>query len=95
VIFTSVRDGDTDYAETNDLMMRLAGEQPGFLGVESAGGGGTLGITVSYWRSLEDIAAWKAQADHQIAQRRGRSEWYRRFRLRVAKVERQSGFDRP
>lgn len=33
-------------------------DSPGFLGVESARD--TVGITVSYWRSEEDIAHWKA-----------------------------------
>lgn len=94
VIFTSVRDGDRDYAETNTLMMRLAAERPGYLGIESAGGGGELGITVSYWQSLEAIAAWKAQVDHRLAQERGRAEWYRAYRLRVARVERQVFWDR-
>ena len=46
------------------------------------------GITVSYWRSLEDIRHWKRNAEHLEAQRRGRTEWYSRFELRVAKVER-------
>lgn len=95
VIFSALRDGERDYAATNALMMDLARRQPGFLGVESAGGDGRLGITVSYWASLEAIAAWKAQADHRLAQERGRTEWYRTYRLRVARVERQSVWERP
>ena len=88
VIFTSLRTpGDNGYGDMADRMVALAAEQPGFLGVESARGADGLGITVSYWRSLEDIAAWKAHAEHREAQRLGHRQWYTQFELRVAKVE--------
>ncbi|MBX7198658.1 MAG: antibiotic biosynthesis monooxygenase [Rhodospirillaceae bacterium] len=87
VIFTSLRNpGDNGYGETAARMAELAAQQPGFLGIESARDG--LGITVSYWASLEAIAAWKRNTEHLVAQRRGRSEWYSEFALRVCKVER-------
>ncbi|WP_443191659.1 antibiotic biosynthesis monooxygenase family protein [Pseudomonas indica] len=90
VIFTSNRtDGDNGYAEMAERMVELAAEQPGFLGVESARE--AIGITVSYWRDLESIAAWKRNAEHREAQRLGRSQWYAGFRLRIAKVEREYG----
>jgi heme-degrading monooxygenase HmoA len=91
VIFTSLRT-DEDHAAYSDMaakMEALAATQPGYLGVESARDG--LGITVSYWESLEAIAAWKRNAAHQIAQKRGREAWYAAFKLRVAKVERDDG----
>ncbi len=88
VIFTNRLGTDTaDYAETAARMVELAAEQPGFLGVESARDSG-VGITVSYWRSEDDIAAWRAHAEHREARRRGREQWYAAFSLRVAKVER-------
>ena len=88
VIFTSLRtDGDNGYGATAARMEELAREQPGFLGIESAREG--LGITVSYWESLEAIAAWKKNAEHRVAQKRGREEWYAAFRLRICKVERE------
>ena len=46
-----------------------------------------LEITVSYWESLEAIAAWRAHPEHRVAQERGKREWYSRFELRVARVE--------
>lgn len=93
VIFTSLRTaGDNGYGEMAGRMEALAREQPGFLGVESARDG--LGITVSYWRGLEDIAAWKRVVDHAEAQRQGRSVWYEEYRVRVAKVEKDYGFKR-
>jgi len=56
VIFTSVRtDGDNGYAQRAEEMLRLAAEQPGFLGVDSTRGAEGLGITVSYWRDEESI----------------------------------------
>lgn len=93
MIFTSVRteDDDAGYAETADAMERLAAEQPGYLGIESARG--ELGITVSYWADPADAKAWKAVAEHRLAQRLGREEWYRCYRVRVATVEREYGKD--
>lgn len=87
VIFTSLRTSvDGGYGDTAQCMIDLAAQQPGFLGVESAREG--VGITVSYWESLEAIAAWKRNSEHQVAQKRGRAEWYSGFCLRVCKVER-------
>lgn len=89
VIFTSLRtDGDNGYAEMGDKMVKLASEQPGFLGVESVRDDSGFGITVSYWESEEAIRNWKANAEHRFAQAKGKAEWYEHFMTRVAKVER-------
>ena len=95
VIFTSQRTaGDHGYADMADRMVALAAQQPGYLGVESARGEDGLGITVSYWRSAEDIAAWRRHAEHQIARDTGRSDWYRHYTVRVALVERAYAWTR-
>jgi heme-degrading monooxygenase HmoA len=93
VIFTNLRTSDDDagYAQTADEMEALASAQPGYLGIESVRDAQGFGITVSYWSSVEAIAAWRAQADHQTAQRLGRERWYRAYELRVARVERAYG----
>jgi len=91
VIFSSVRTEDEiGYADMADKMVELAKEQDGFLGIESARN--ELGITVSYWRDLESIRKWKANADHKIAQSKGRSDWYRSYKTRIALVERDYEF---
>ena len=51
-------------------------------------------ITISYWRTEEDVKTWKREVEHLQAQRRGREEWYESFELRVARVERGYGFPR-
>jgi heme-degrading monooxygenase HmoA len=93
VIFTSLRTaGDNGYGKMAEAMEALAATQPGFLGIESARDG--LGITVSYWESLEAIAAWKANARHLVAQQRGRDTWYEEFKVRICRVERDYAFAR-
>lgn len=90
VIFTSKRT-EADAAGYNlaaDRMVELARESPGFLGIESTRGADGLGITVSYWDSEASIARWRRHAEHQEAQRLGRVQWYARFEVRIAKVER-------
>lgn len=68
VIFTSQRtDGDKGYGKTAEKMEELASQQKGFLGVESARDN-ELGITVSYWDSLEAIKNWKENSAHKVAQ---------------------------
>lgn len=92
-VFSSLRTaGDHGYAAVADRMVALAAQQPGFLGVESARDAEGFGITVSYWASLDAIRAWKAQADHAMAQRLGRERWYESYALRIAKVERHDFF---
>jgi heme-degrading monooxygenase HmoA len=94
VIFTSRRAAEHEgYGEMADRMVELAGEQPGFLGIESVRQG-TIGITVSYWRSLEAIDGWRKHAEHGVAQRLGRDAWYDEYAIRVARVERTRSFTR-
>jgi len=92
VIFTSTRTRvDEGYGDVAARMVELASQQPGFLGVESTRGAEGLGITVSYWTTLEAIAAWKANAEHRIAQATGHRKWYEHFETRIARVERAYG----
>ena len=91
VIFTSTRtEGDNGYSKMADRMVELAKEQDGFLGVESVRN--ELGITVSYWRDLNAIKQWKENTEHLIAIEKGRNEWYRSFKTRIAKIERDYEF---
>ena len=73
-------------------MADLAKQQPGYLGHETARE--ELGITVSYWESLEAIKNWKNQAEHLFAQKKGREEWYAKYKIRIARVERDYGFQK-
>ncbi|MCH7342638.1 antibiotic biosynthesis monooxygenase [Pelomonas sp. CA6] len=95
VIFCSQRSAQdaAGYGEMAQRMGALAAQQPGYLGVESARGADGLGITVSYWQSLEAIQAWRRVAEHQAARDQGRRDWYSHYELRVAKVERHYGWD--
>ena len=93
VIFTSLKTGDDEgYNATSDLMIRLAKEQPGYLGYESARQ--DIGITVSYWKNLEAIKLWKLQTDHIIAQRNGQKRWYEIYKVRICCVERDYSFNK-
>jgi heme-degrading monooxygenase HmoA len=92
VIFSSRRaNSDPEYEKMADRMFELASVQPGFLGVQSARGTEGNGITVSYWQSEAAIAAWKKNTEHVMAQKRGRSEWYSSYEVRIARVERAYG----
>lgn len=89
VIFSAQRtDQDNGYERMAQRMVELAAQQAGFLGMESVRGADGFGITVSYWDSPQAIASWRAHAEHRLAQERGRSDWYARYELRIAKVER-------
>jgi heme-degrading monooxygenase HmoA len=91
VIFTSrLRDGVEGYAAMSARMKELAARQPGYLGLESARG--EVGITVSYWKDLQSIKAWKAHLEHLQAQAAGREKWYSTFKVRIARVERDYDF---
>jgi heme-degrading monooxygenase HmoA len=93
VIFTSKRTNiDLDYKEIAQKMVELAQQQEGYLGIESARE--EIGITVSYWKSLEAINLWKRNLDHIQAQRNGIANWYENYTVRIALVEREYSFQK-
>lgn len=93
VIFTSVLgEFKEGYSEMAELMVKLAQEQEGFLGIESARE--DIGITVSYWKDLQSIKKWKENTEHRIAQEKGRTDWYKCYKTRISKVERDYEFQK-
>ena len=91
VIFTSLKsDTDEGYQAMAAEMEELAKQQDGYLGIESARS--EIGITVSYWKSLEAIKNWKANTQHLNAQKQGREKWYAHYKVRICKVERDYEF---
>jgi heme-degrading monooxygenase HmoA len=93
VIFTSILEENKDgYAEMSEKMAQLASQQEGFLGMDSARS--EIGITVSYWKDLASIQQWRQNSEHLIAQKLGRNQWYRKFSVKIALVEREYDFER-
>lgn len=93
VIFTSIKSEDQiGYKAMSDKMVEMVQNQAGFIGFESASE--DIGITVSYWESLESIRNWKQNIDHLEAQKKGKSDWYQHFKTRIAKVERDYEFEK-
>lgn len=91
VIFTSTHSENTeDYDDMAKQMETLAKAQNGFLGIESAKD--SIGITVSYWESLNAIKNWKQQTDHMVAQQKGKQDWYNWYKVRICRVEREYEF---
>jgi heme-degrading monooxygenase HmoA len=93
VIFTSQRtDGDRGYGNMAEKMAELASKQDGFLGMESVRDN-ELGLTVSYWDSLDAIKSWKENSAHKVAQEKGKLEWYKNYSVRICKVEKAYTFE--
>ena len=90
VIFLSTRtDSDTaGYARAAEAMEKLAAEQPGYRGIDSARGADGIGITISWWADEASALAWRAHPEHAAIRERGREEWYSRYEVAVAAVGR-------
>ncbi len=92
VIFSSIAAENKDgYGFMAEKMEDLVKNQAGYLGHESARN--EIGITVSYWDSLESIKKWKLISEHLVAQQMGRDKWYAAYKVRICLVERDYGFD--
>ncbi len=79
------------YLEHAQAMRAEVEKIQGFIGVErfqSLYEDGKL-LSMSLWQSQEAIAQWRAQAEHRIAQAMGRNNYFKAYRIRVAKVERE------
>jgi heme-degrading monooxygenase HmoA len=95
VVFVSRRalTHDDEYADMAQRMEELVHDQPGFVDMVSVRDPLTRqGITVAYFEDEESVAAWKAQAEHVEAQRRGVADFYESYDVTVAQIVRQYGF---
>jgi heme-degrading monooxygenase HmoA len=86
---------DSSYSEMAKRMNELAAQQPGYLGIESVRDNDGFAITVSYWKDIGSIKNWKQVAEHLTAQQKGQNEWYAEYRVRICRVEREYGWERP
>ncbi len=94
VIFTSNRAPvEEGYDEMADKMFALANAQPGYLGAESFRNDDGFGVTISYWKTREDIQHWKTHWEHREAQEKGKKKWYTRYKIRICMVEHDYEFN--
>jgi len=94
VIFSTIRTENTDgYDEWDNQMFELVRKQDGYLGHESFRNEENVGVTISYWRDLESLSRWRNDSLHKKAQKLGRQKWYKHYRIRVCKVERDYEFN--
>lgn len=95
VIFVNQRtDTDDGYDLMAAEMEDLAIKQTGYIKHHSVRDADGKGITVSYWDSLESIAAWKSNVSHMAAQKFGKEKWYLDYQVSICKVEREYSFNR-
>jgi len=91
VIFKAqINEIDAAYIELAKRMRELAVNDYGCLGFTSVTEGDRE-ISLSYWQSEEQIRLWKQDSEHLVAQKLGRSTWYRSWQVQIVKVVREYG----
>lgn len=83
-----------DYAAMADEMLARARTMPGFVDFKSFRAPDGERLSVIRWENEAGLRAWADDARHRIAQRLGRERWYASFRLEVASVVREYGFEK-
>lgn len=92
VSFISLMSSETrGYDQAADQMMQAVQSQSGFIAAYSARNEQGVGITNSYWSSLEAISAWKADGAHMAIQNKGKNLWYQWYQLQVCEIVKNYG----
>lgn len=96
IVFVSERTpgDDAAYAQAAAAMDALAAAQPGYRGIDSARGADGVGITVSYWADEASAVAWREHPAHAEMRERGRRDWYARYDVAVATIDRSYAWRR-
>jgi len=89
VSFISLLSSETKgYEQAAEQMMNEVSKQPGFIAVYSARGENGIGITNSYWSSIDAISKWKSHPKHQTIQKKGKKVWYQWYQLQICEIQR-------
>jgi heme-degrading monooxygenase HmoA len=95
VIFTSKRTKVVEnYSAVNDELEAMAANLPGFIKTEWSRNEDGFGISISYWKTMEDARNFKQIPEHLVAQQNGRDKWYEWYNVKVCTVEREYGFSK-
>lgn len=89
VIFhAKLKHRDKTYDKTTEALRKLAFEKYGCLDFINMGKD-ERELSISYWKSKEDIQAWKHDPEHRAAQTLGQTRWYKTYSVQIVKVEKQ------
>ena len=97
-IFRSVRtDHSTkEYEEWSNRMDDLVVTMPGYIGHTSLRDDASgKGVTISYFRSMQNLLAWKQVPEHLEAQALGRAAFYTDYEIEVAEIVRHYEWSAP
>ena len=84
VVFRNRKRADIDqaaYEAEAEEMERLAKEQAGYLSFKSYAAEDGEVVALSEWADEASALAWREVADHQAAQKRGRTAYYEDYTL--------------
>ena len=92
-VFTSIRTNVNEgYEEMNNLLFNEIKSVEGYIGNEAFRDKDGFGVNVSYWKDLDSLKKWKKNQLHMKAQKLGKTKWYKEYKLRICKVEREYDF---
>ena len=81
-----------EYAAMTGEMLERAKAYPGFVAMKSFTADDGERLTVVWWESDELLGAWRKDARHLEAQKKGRERWYHYYHVEVANVVRELQF---
>ena len=79
---------DEEYSQVASRMRELALKEYGCLEFSSVTEDYTE-IAISYWENQDQIASWKNDSEHMLAQELGKSKWYESYNVQVVEVIRE------
>ncbi|PCJ43623.1 MAG: antibiotic biosynthesis monooxygenase [SAR86 cluster bacterium] len=89
VIFTATMNTiDAEYSSTAEKMRALAFTKYGCKDFTSCTEGNNE-IAISYWKSKDQIRAWKNDPEHKAAQELGAKKWYKSYKVQVVELLRE------
>ena len=87
-------EGTEDYPATAERMVELVAKVPGFREVKTFEAEDGERVSIFFFDDLEAVDAWKRDAEHLVAQRRGREDFYESYELYVCEPVRTARFAR-
>jgi Uncharacterized enzyme involved in biosynthesis of extracellular polysaccharides len=76
------------YYELADELEQMAMDGFGCVARENFRNPNREGVSLSYWKSLDDIKAWKEAARHRMAHKIGAERWYEDYALEICEIHR-------